>query len=297
MPPDLALLYFLLPDITERGHILHALYIGLKFDARMAVFMALPLAFCLLWPRLERAVSREGASFARKALCLVTGLMAAGAMLVYVFDFGFFFYLHQHIDMGAKVFLEDPSESVRMVWQSYPVPLIVAAFAVAEALYVWLFARFSALPRGVSPSVRKWAGKAAPASGAPSSPRPRWSCSSSWATDRSAPTSSPCAGATPISVSDKNIAILAVNPIQNLYDTRNYGKALPPNIEATREAWPRMAAYLRVPEGAEPLTYVRHFPGRAMEKAPEHRDSHHGIPVLGAHVPRAFHARFPRPGY
>ena len=90
----LALLYFLLPDITERGHIPHALYIGLKFDVRMAVFMTLPLAFCLLWPRLERAVSRRGASVARGLLCFVTGLMAAGAMLIYVFDFGFFFYLH-----------------------------------------------------------------------------------------------------------------------------------------------------------------------------------------------------------
>lgn len=263
----LALLYFLLPDITERGHIPHALYIGLKFDARMAVFMALPLAFCLLWPRLERAVSREGASFARKALCLVTGLMAAGAMLVYVFDFGFFFYLHQHIDMGAKVFLEDPSESVRMVWQSYPVPLIVAAFAVAEALYVWLFARFlrshAAFPirpkMGGEGCTRKWRAFITTASLVMLFIVGYGQISSNFF---------PLRWSNAYFSSDKNIAILAVNPIQNLYDTRNYGKALPPNIEATREAWPRMAAYLRVPEGAEPLTYVRHFPGRAMEKSP-----------------------------
>ena len=124
----LALLYFLYPDIVDKGEILQALYIGLKFDARMAVFLTLPLAFCLLWPSLERAVSgpepASGWSPVRKALLWVTGLLFAGAELVYVFDFGFFFYLHQHIDMGANVFLEDPSESLRMVWQSYPVILI-----------------------------------------------------------------------------------------------------------------------------------------------------------------------------
>lgn len=263
----LALLYFLLPDITEKAHIPHALYIGLKFDARMAVFMTLPLAFCLLWPRLERAVSRKGPSAARRVLCLVTGIMAAGAMLIHIFDFGFFFYLHQHIDMGAKVFLEDPSESVRMVWQSYPVILITLAFAAATALYVWLFSRF--LRRHVPCPIR-------PKSGGEG-------CSRKW---RALVTVSslvmlfivgygqissnffPLRWSNAYFSADKNIALLAVNPIQNLYDTRNYGKAIPPNEEATREAWPRMAAYLRIPEGQQPLNYVRHFPGRDMEKRP-----------------------------
>lgn len=263
----LALLYFLLPDITERGHIAHALYIGLKFDARMAVFMTLPLAFCLLWPRLERAVSREGLSVVRLVLCLVTGLMAAGAMLVYVFDFGFFFYLHQHIDMGAKVFLEDPSESVRMVWQSYPVVLITLAFAAVVTLYVWLFARFlrshAAFPvrprKGGEGCSRKWRAFVTVSSLVMLFVVGYGQISSNFF---------PLRWSNAYFSADKNIALLAINPIQNLFDTRNYGKAIPPNVEATREAWPRMAAYLRVPEGSEPLTYVRHFPGRDMEKRP-----------------------------
>lgn len=263
----LALLYFLLPDITETAHIPHALYIGLKFDARMAVFMSLPMAFCLLWPSVERAVSRPGFSAPRVILCAVTGIMAAGAMLIHIFDFGFFFYLHQHIDMGAKVFLEDPSESVRMVWQSYPVVLITLAFAAVVALYVWLFARF--LRRHVPCPIRPKTGGEG--------------CSRKW---RALVTVSslvmlfivgygqissnffPLRWSNAYFSSDKNIAILAVNPIQNLYDTRNYGKAIPPNVEATLEAWPRMAEYLRIPEGQKPLDYVRHFPGRDMEKRP-----------------------------
>ena len=263
----LALLYFLFPDIAERDHIAHALYIGLKFDARMAVFMSLPLALFLLWPRLERAVSREGSSAARRVLCLVTGLMAAGAMLIYIFDFGFFFYLHQHIDMGARVFLEDPSESVRMVWQSYPVVVIVAAFVAALALYVALFARFlrshTAFPvrpkQGGEGCSRKWRALMTVLSLVMLFIVGYGQISSNFF---------PLRWSNAYFSADKNIAILAVNPIQNLYDTRNYGKAVPPNLQATRDAWPRMAAYLRVPEGQPPLTYIRHFPGRDMAQRP-----------------------------
>jgi phosphoglycerol transferase MdoB-like AlkP superfamily enzyme len=258
----LALLYFLLPEITERGAIAKALYIGLKFDVRIAVFMALPLALCLLVPRWERSVGGSAPSAARRVLCTVTGLMAALAMLLYILDFGFFFYLHQHIDMSSTVFLEDPSESARMVWQSYPVPAIALGYAAALVLYAWLFIRFvrGHVPSATSGRIGKWrrAGLTLAALLAlfvmgygqvSSNLFPlRWSNAYF------------CA--------DNNISLLAVNPIQNIWDTRNFGKAIPPDPRATREAWPRMARWLRLPEGAAPLSYMRHVAGRPMEKRP-----------------------------
>jgi len=268
----LALLYFLFPDIVDKGEIAQALYIGLKFDARIAVFMTLPLAVCLLWPSLERSVSGpepcSGWSPVRSVLLGVTGIMAAGVMLVYIFDFGFFFYLHQRIDMGANVFLEDPSESVRMVWQSYPVILILLAFIAVVYAYVKNLAALLSIhepcpirPKGIFADgvSRKWRALVTLCTlvmlfivgyGQVSSnlfPL-RWSNAYFSA--------------------DGNVTLLALNPVQNLYDTRNFGKAVPPNEEATREAWPRMAEYLRVAEGAEPLSYLRHVPGKAMEKRP-----------------------------
>ncbi|MBO6002637.1 MAG: sulfatase, partial [Mailhella sp.] len=258
----LALLYFLLPEITERGAIAKALYIGLKFDVRIAVFMALPLALCLLVPRWERSVGGSAPSAVRRVLYTVTGLMAALAMLLHILDFGFFFYLHQHIDMSSTVFLEDPSESARMVWQSYPVPAIALGYAAGLVLYTWLFIRFvrGHAPSAISGRSGKWrrAGLTLAALLAlfvmgygqiSSNLFPlRWSNAYF------------CA--------DNNISLLAVNPIQNIWDTRNFGKAIPPDAKATREAWPRMARWLRLPEGAAPLSYMRHFSGKPMEKRP-----------------------------
>ena len=268
----LALLYFLFPDIVDKGEILQALYIGLKFDARMAVFLTLPLAFCLLWPSLERAVSgpepASGWSPVRKALLWVTGLLFAGAELVYVFDFGFFFYLHQHIDMGANVFLEDPSESLRMVWQSYPVILISLGFWTLLYLYMANFRAFLSVhaPCPIRP-------KGMFADGVSR----KWRALVSVCTlvmlfivsyGQISTNLFPLRWSNAYFSTDSNITLLAINPIQNLYDTRNFGKAVPPNEEATREAWPRMAKYLRVPEEAEPLSYLRHVPGKDMAKRP-----------------------------
>ena len=248
----LALLHFLLPDITERGAISKALYIGLKFDARIAVFMTLPLAVCLLIPRLEKAMRR--ASRTRRILCRVTCAMAALALLTYVFDFGFFFYLHQHIDMGAKVFLEDPSESARMVWQSYPVLPIALGWLAATALYMKLFTLLLRPAEFCWVQQNKWR-------------RIGLSLAALVALlvmgyGQISSNLFPLRWSNAYFCADNNISLLAVNPIQNLYDTRNFGKAVPPDEKATREAWPRMAKWLRMPEGSAPLTYVRHIRGK-----------------------------------
>ena len=258
----LALCYFLLPDIVERGAIGKALYIGLKFDMRLAVLMSLPLALCLFLPFLERPACRKGSSAVRTALCSVTCAMALLVMLIYTVDFGFFFYLRQRIDMGVMEFLKEPLESALMVWQSYPVPVIALALAAGIAAYAGMLRRFlmkhDALPvTGLKGYLRR-AGLAVLASlvmavliygqGITSRYPLRWS-SAYFCTDSS-------------------ISLLAVNPVQNLYDTRRYGEILFPDVNAAREAWPRMAAWLRVPDGEKPLSYARHIQGRSMQERP-----------------------------
>lgn len=245
----LALLYFLLPDITATASIPQALYIGLKFDARYAVFLSLPVAFWLLIPALEQrlAVAR---SRVRTWLCVVEGVMFGLALIVVMLDFGFFFYLRQRLDFTAFQFLEDPLISAAMVWESYPVVAIVAAFALAVALYIFgLSHLLRAHTVKFFPSLRCRIGLTLTAllilfvmgyGQISSNLFPlRWSNAYFSA--------------------DNNITLLALHPMQNLYDTRRYGKAIPPDREATLQAWPRMAKWLGIaPEQAE-LDFTRHI--------------------------------------
>ncbi len=258
----LALFYFLLPDISERWAIGKALYTGLKFDMRLAVFLSLPMVLCLFFPCLERPACRKGRSLVRTALCSVTCTMALLAMLIYAVDFGFFFYLHQRIDMGVVEFFREPLESALMVWQSYPVTAIVLALAAGIAAYAVMLRHFilkhEPLPVSGRKEALRRAGLAVLASlimvvliygqGITSRYPLRWS-NAYFCTDRS-------------------ISLLAINPVQNLYDTRRYGQILPPDVQAARDAWPRMAAWLRVTDGAPPLSYAHHIKGRSMEKRP-----------------------------
>ena len=66
---------------------------------------------------------------------------------------------------------------------------------------------------------------------------------------------------------DKNISILALNPIQNLFDTVNAARGTRPDIEATRESYPRVAAWLRVPNpDPQKLDFMRTVPGTPAER-------------------------------
>ena len=258
----LALCCFLLPDIADRWAIGKALHIGSKFDMRLAVFMSLPMALCLFFPFLERSACRKGRSLVRTALCSVTCTMALLVMLIYIVDFGFFFYLRQRIDMGVMEFLREPLESALMVWQSYPVPAILLGLAAGTAAYACLLRRFimghDPLPVTGWKSALRRTGLAVLAAfvmavliygqGITSRYPLRWSSA--------------------YFCTDSNIPLLAINPIQNLYDTRRHGQILFPDVHAAREAWPRMAAWLRVPDGAKPLSYARHVQGRSMAVRP-----------------------------
>lgn len=266
----LAMLYFLWPDITETGHIPQALYIGLKFDARYAVFLTLPTAFCLLWPALERRVSAPGRSGTRMVLCGLEALLFGAALLIYIFDFGFFFYLHQRLDMTALNFVEDPLISATMVWQSYPVVWLLLLFALTLAVYGLLLGRFLRRHRAVP--VRR---TTAP-DGALSISRRRRALLTALALGglflmgygQISSNLFPLRWSNAYFSADNNISLLALNPIQNLYDTRRYGLASPPDEKAAAEAWPRMAAWLGLPPDQQPLTYARAYPGRPLAKQP-----------------------------
>jgi phosphoglycerol transferase MdoB-like AlkP superfamily enzyme len=101
--------------------IARAFYLGLKFDARLAAIVSLPLLF-----------------FRRGTLVYVVAVEAF-LLLMYAADFGCYAYVHQRLNAGVLEFLRNPLISMHMVWQSYHVVLFgLTILAVLAALIVAL---------------------------------------------------------------------------------------------------------------------------------------------------------------
>lgn len=94
-----------------------ALYIGMKFDLRVALLTVLPLLL-LGWIRYIHPIETDlGMKLWRAYLLLATLSLS----LFYLLDFGHYAYLHTRVDNSVLRFFADPLISLDMVWQSYPV--------------------------------------------------------------------------------------------------------------------------------------------------------------------------------
>lgn len=111
-------LYFDNPnDPLGSSDLLQALYIGLKFDLRIALLVLLPI-FLVGWLRLLSPLhSRFGAWLWTLYLTLAT----VALLLFYATDFGHFAYLATRIDISILRFLDNADISFNMVWETYPV--------------------------------------------------------------------------------------------------------------------------------------------------------------------------------
>ena len=110
-----------------------ALYLGMKYDLRLALLLVLPLLL-LGWIRFIHPIeSGLGLKLWRGYLLLVT----LGAILFYLLDFGHYAYLHTRVDNSVLRFFADPLISLEMVWQSYPVIWGALLLALGMLLLNW----------------------------------------------------------------------------------------------------------------------------------------------------------------
>jgi len=115
-------------DPISHKDLLEALYIGMKFDLRLALLMILPV-FSLGW---IRWLSPFDSQFGRRFWLGYFILASLAAILFYVTDFGHYAYLHVRVDSTVLRFLTNPLISLEMVWESYP----VIAWLIALALLI-----------------------------------------------------------------------------------------------------------------------------------------------------------------
>lgn len=114
------------------GELAHALWIGFRFDLRMALFIVLPLMVLGWFPFLNW---RKALGEKIWSIYLVTVMGAAG--LIYGLDFGYFSYLNNRVNATVLKFLENPVISFTMLWESYPIiPALLGFAAILAAYYV-----------------------------------------------------------------------------------------------------------------------------------------------------------------
>ncbi|HEY3055802.1 MAG TPA: hypothetical protein VGK31_07725, partial [Thermoanaerobaculia bacterium] len=118
------------PPLISSHDLLRAFYLGLKFDARLAALLIIPM---LLMRRRSTLIA-----YVVVALTFVLTLYAA--------DFGTYAYIHQRLNAGVLEFLRNPIISWHMVWESYHVVWLILAIAAISVMAGFSTGRFKNRP-------------------------------------------------------------------------------------------------------------------------------------------------------
>jgi phosphoglycerol transferase MdoB-like AlkP superfamily enzyme len=111
-----------------------ALSIGLRFDLRLALDIALPLAVLgwipFLDPGKRRAARIAWVAYFAAAMC--------AALFLYFVDFGHYSYVRVRLNASLVDHLTPVAVAARVAWETYPIVRGVLALALLTAGYAWL---------------------------------------------------------------------------------------------------------------------------------------------------------------
>lgn len=231
--------------------ILQALYLGLKFDLRLALWLCLPL-LALGWiPWLSPVRHRH----VRLAWLGYFVLAQAAVLFLYFVDFGHYAYLHQRLNVTLLDHLSPLSVAAQMAWETYPVLWGLVGLILCSAAYAWVLRRLAwnrvdAAASPISSRVRR----AMLASGFVAlfalGLYGKWS----WY---------PLRWSDAYFTNHEAVAALALNPVLFLWDTLD-GKGERYDEKIVREHYPEVASLLGVTQpDARTLNFGRHVPARA----------------------------------
>ena len=233
--------------------IAYAFYVGLKFDIRIAILYLIPVSLILAIPPLERRLKNTSFRF---WLCGLYIVVFMAATILYCIDFGWYFYMNQRVDGQLFEFAGNADIAGGMIWETYPIIRIGLAVCAVTALFGFLFTHV--LNKHMV------------------TPRLGWKRRTGWTLfalvalfllgyGQISSNLFPLRWSNAYFSTNPNLATLALNPIQNLWDTYSFSGAKP-DIRAARAAYPRMAQWLRVDNpDAQKLNYERLVPGTPVQ--------------------------------
>ncbi len=119
-------------DPIPAGDLLHAFWLGFKYDLRLTLLVLLPLFLLGGFRWFSPFTSRWQRNFWFGYLAVAMAVL----LLFYFMNFGYFAYLHTPMDATVLRFAYNWSTSLQMVWETYPVVWILLGLALLIAGYV-----------------------------------------------------------------------------------------------------------------------------------------------------------------
>ncbi|MBK7884194.1 MAG: sulfatase-like hydrolase/transferase [Chitinophagaceae bacterium] len=112
-----------------------AFALGLKYDLRWIAFLLMPIALLSLFPKLSPFYS-EGR---KKMWTIYLGIITLLVLFFFGADLGQFAYINARLNADALIFVEDPKESLQMIWESYPIIWITGGLLGAVLMMIAIF--------------------------------------------------------------------------------------------------------------------------------------------------------------
>lgn len=214
--------------------VLTALYLGLKFDLRLALILCLPLALVgwipLFHPRRSRFVRVAWVGYFAVVQCVV--------FLLYFLDFGHYGYLHVRLNASILEHLTPIEVAAQMAWETYPILPALLGLMLLGVGYAWIIhgaARHTLKP--ATEPLGKWSKRAALGALAVGYLLGVWGAWSLY----------PLRWSAAYFAADEAVAALALNPVLFLADTApNRGRIY--NTSKVREHYAYTASLLGIRE-------------------------------------------------
>ncbi len=219
------------PKTISIFELVPSFWLGLKYDLRWIAIILLPMALLSLFPQLSPFYSDRS----KKRWTAYLGLITLLVLFFYGADFGQFAYINARLNADALIFAEDPSESLQMVWQSYPVVWILFGLAGAVIMMTWMFRRMHVDVTEKNVNIHKF------------TYRRRWHLAAilllGWFIYGFF-TSSPLDFNRAFNLNDEFKSNLALNPLQNFFTTLRFRK--PDHNDKSKDYYADMTRFLQL---------------------------------------------------
>ena len=217
---------------ASSADLLKALWLGFKFDLRLALLLLLPLALLAWIPLFDPARRRA----ARIAWLAYLALAQCAVLLAYFVDFGHYAYVRVRLNASLVDHLTPVGVAARVAWETYPVLPVLLGLALLGCAYAWVAGR--AAQKTLVPAAHpagKWARRATVAAFAALYVLGIWG-KWSWY---------PLRWSEAYFSASEAVAALALNPVLFLADTAE-NRTLPYDTDKVREHYAYTAALLGI---------------------------------------------------